>query len=172
MSPVSRYRRLLSLCLILSLFAQGFLFGAEEDSLPLSREALSREPAFLEIGLTLAQVWEREAPREVYSLRGNDPFLDDVVLFYGDYHYFYLYGNRVWQIRWDCRFEGTLAGLSLGMSPDEVVLHWGEADERAENSWFYVLEDRGWPQEARLVFDENEEGESFLTDIYVYRGDL
>lgn len=138
-------------------------------SLAAQEAASDDDPADL-LGMTLAELWARSAPAEVYPLRGEDSSLDDVVFFYADYRYLYLYNNRVWQVRWDRRSTAPVRGLTPGMTPGQVRDAWGEARQEVQNSWYYLLEDRGWPLEARLIFSAEPEGR--LTDIYLYRGDF
>ena len=59
-------------------------------------------------------------PREIFPLRGLEEAEDDVVFFYDESLYMFWYRNRVWQVRFDRRFERRVLGLTMGMSRTEV----------------------------------------------------
>jgi len=61
------------------------------------------------------------SPDSVYSLRLSRSEWDLVVFFYHDFQSFYFYKSRVWQIRFDHRYNGKLENLTMGMSPESVT---------------------------------------------------
>jgi len=120
------------------------------------------------IGLTLEQVYQRlGAPAEVYTLRGKTPEQDDVVFYYADHLYLFWFENRVWQVRVDSRFSGQVFSFSMGASRQQVTAELGRPIVQAPDSLVFHIEDRGYPIQARLYFDE-----SGLVDLYCFRGDL
>ncbi len=124
------------------------------------------------VGWNLRDVWETgEIPEEVYPLRAEAPEQDDVVFFYDDFHYLYLYGGRVWQVRWDRRAEEACGGIRPGMSEGEIRELWGEPEGQTEDSWLYLVEDRGWPLMLRIVYSRGESGGAEVVDVYLYRGE-
>jgi hypothetical protein len=107
------------------------------------------------------------APQEIFSLRGPQEEADDVVFFYPDCSYLFWHASRVWQVRFDRRFTGTVLGLTLGMSRERVSERMGAASGERGSALFYDLTGAAYPVRARLVFAGGA-----LTDVYVYRSDL
>jgi hypothetical protein len=142
--------------LFMLLIAGGLLSAQEELDLP----------AF--IGLTLEEVYRNLGPPgEVYTLRGEQPEQDDVVFYYPNHLYLFWFENRVWQVRVDGRFSGSIFTLSTGASRQQVIEAMGRPILQFPDSLVFHIEDRGYPIQARLYFDE--EG---LVDVYCFRGDL
>jgi hypothetical protein len=106
-------------------------------------------------------------PREVFSFRGVEPSQDNVVFFYTDFTYLFWYGNRVWQVRFDKRFDGTLFGVKLGMRLEEIRNGNGRAQTEQGDSIFFDVMEAEYPIRVRLVFVEG-----MLSDVYVYRSDF
>jgi hypothetical protein len=107
------------------------------------------------------------APREVFPFRGVEEPQDNVVFFYPDFTYLFWFKNRVWQVRCDKRFNGTLFGLRLGMSREEAKSEIGRIQiEQGDSLYFDVIE-ATYPIRVRLVF-----ADGILSDVYVYRSDF
>jgi hypothetical protein len=120
------------------------------------------------IGLTLEEVHQNlGVPVEVYALRGQEPEQDDVVFYYPSHLYLFWFENRVWQVRADSRFSGQVFALSMGASRQQVIAALGRPILEFSDSLVFHIEDRGYPIQARLYFDEGG-----LTDVYCFRGDL
>jgi hypothetical protein len=120
------------------------------------------------IGLTLEEVNQSLGmPVEVYALRGQKPEQDDVVFYYPNHLYLFWFQNRVWQVRVDSRFSGKVFSLAMGVSRQRVIETMGRPILEFEDSLVFHIEDRGYPIQARLYFDEGA-----LTDLYCFRGDL
>ena len=133
---------------------------------PLSAQEAADLPALL--GLTLAQAYEQLGPpAEVYVLRGTEPEQDDVVFYYASHLYLFWFRNRVWQVRTDRRFSGQVFSLSMGVSRRQVIETLGRPILEFEDSLVFHLEDRGYPVQARLYFEDGA-----LSDVYCFRGDL
>jgi len=144
------------LTLFLLLFPGGALFAQNNVDLP----AL--------IGLNLEEAHQRlGVPAEVCALRGGEPEQDDVVFYYASHLYLFWYENRVWQVRADRRFSGQVFALSMGTSRQQAIEAMGRPILEFPDSLVFHVEDRGYPIQARLYFDE--EG---LADVYCFRGDL
>lgn len=128
----------------------------------------ARDDALSLIGLQLFQVIGRfGAPSEVYPIRGESAWQDDVVFYYSNHLYFYWYDNRVWQIRFDRYFEGAFLGLSMGSSITAVEKLLGAPVYSKDNWAVFQLPDRGFPVRARLYFRDGA-----LDDAYIYRSDF
>jgi len=120
------------------------------------------------VGLTLAESLERlGAPAEVFALRGEEAWQDDVVFFYPQHLYLFWYQNRVWQVRLDAGYEGRFLGLGMGSRRAEVLAALGSPMKELPDSLIYQLEDRGYPVRLRLYFEEER-----LVDAYCFRADL
>ncbi len=90
-----------------------------------------------------------------------------MVYYYDSYVYLFWYDNRVWQVRLDKRYEGSLGGVFMG-DPKEKVLELLGAPFYADGeSIIYNLPDRGYPVRIRLFFEED-----LLSDLYIYRSDF
>jgi hypothetical protein len=146
-----------SALLAVLLFATALVRVSAEDFQPLPLIGMQLKEAVAAIGL----------PDEMFSFRGTEESLDNVVFYYADHRYLFWYKGRVWQVRCDRRFTGTLFGLSLGMTRDQVekISSWVLIPNG--DSLYFDLGDRGFPVRVRLVFTAN-----LLNDIYVYRSDF
>ena len=146
----------LLLTVLLFLLPSGLLSAQETLDLP----AL--------IGLGLEEVHQSlGAPAEVYTLRGPGPAQDDVVFYYSSHLYLFWFENRVWQVRTDRRFSGRVFSLPMGSSRQQVIETMGRPILEFPDSLVFHIEDRGYPVQARLYFDEGG-----LADVYCFRGDL
>ena len=132
----------------------------------LSAEELLDLPAL--IGLTLGEAHQGlGVPAEVYTLRGKAAEQDDVVFYYTNHLYLFWFENRVWQVRADRRFSGKVFGLPMGVTRERVIEALGRPVLEYPDSLVFHIEDRGYPIQARLYFDEQG-----LADAYCFRGDL
>jgi hypothetical protein len=123
---------------------------------------LNVEPASL-IGLSLENLLSRfGVPQAVYAVRGNEEWQDDVVFVYdaGD---FYVYKDRVWQIKLRAAY-----GIRLGDPRPAVFLTLGEEAQDFEDHIIFSLPSRGWPLALRINLDSS----GFVSAVYVYRPDF
>jgi hypothetical protein len=118
--------------------------------------------------MTLAEAYERFGiPVEVQSVRGDAPWQDDVVFRYEEGLSLFWFRQRVWQVRFDRRFQGSFLELTLGASRSRTIELLGEPFY-AEADWIlYNFAGDGFPVRLRLFFGENG-----LEDAYLYRGDF
>jgi hypothetical protein len=105
-------------------------------------------------------------PREIFPFRGAEDGEDNVVFFYDDYLYIFWFRNRVWQVRFDRRFEGEVLGLRPGMTRAQVEQASTRTLVSAGDSLYFDVAGASYPVRTRLVFDSDA-----LCDIYVYRSD-
>jgi hypothetical protein len=126
------------------------------------------------VGLTLQEAYEiLGVPEEVFPFRGAEVWQDNVVFYYNNHIYLFWYGNRVWQVRLDKRYEGNLGPRGdpeiffMGMERGLVRALLGEPFAEDEVSSIYLLPDQGYPVRLRLFFESG-----VLTDLYLYRGDF
>jgi hypothetical protein len=119
------------------------------------------------IGMDLAAALDAfGTPREIFALRGPSEADDDVVFFYDQCLYLFWFRNRVWQVRFDRRFDRRVLGLAIGMSRVQAEAACAAPLAGQDGSLYFDLADCPCPVRVRLLFDE--EG---LADIYVYRSD-
>lgn len=137
---------------MLLLFISGFL-SAEGD------------PAAY-LGFDLATLWNTcGVPTEVFPLRGDEPWQDDLVFRYGEDYSLFLFQNRVWQVR--VRSQGTLAGVSIGEPVDSLEELLGEPFGETEDSLVFNLPDSGFPVRLRVLVKDG-----VVVDLYLYRADF
>ncbi|MDR1239362.1 MAG: hypothetical protein LBK27_04545 [Treponema sp.] len=130
-----------------------------EVSLPA---VLGADPGSL-IGLSLENLLSRfGVPQAVYAARGNEAWQDDVVFVYGEAD-FYVFKDRVWQIRLKAAY-----GVKTGDPRPAVSLTLGEAAEEFADHIVLSLPSRGWPLALRINLDAS----GFVSAVYVYRPDF
>jgi hypothetical protein len=118
--------------------------------------------------MTLNEAFERfGVPAEVRSVRGDEPWQDDVVFRYDHGMSLFWFRQRVWQVRFDKGFTGSFLDLSLGASRARTVELLGHPFY-SEGDWLlYHFAGDGFPVRLRLFF-----GDGGLEDAYLYRGDF
>ena len=131
--------------------------ASAEDIEPLRLIGLEIKDAVAACGL----------PQEMFSYRGPEESLDNVVFYYPDHRYLFWYKNRVWQVRCDRRFAGAVFGFTLGMSRDQAEKSSPWLLVPSGDSLYFDLEEGSYPVRVRLAFTSSQ-----LTDIYVYRSDF
>lgn len=120
------------------------------------------------VGMELEKAYKDfGAPAEVFTVRGEDEWQDDVVFYYDSHFYLFWFENRVWQVRVDNRYPGDFFKLKMTNSEAEVIAELGVPFKRVGNSLFYDLQDRAYPLRLRLSFDNG-----LLVDAYCYRSDF
>lgn len=124
------------------------------------------DPA-LWLGLTPETAYTtRGAPAEVFPLEVADQTWQ-AVHFYPDHSYLFWASNRVWQVRLDRLWTGTLQGVAMGTPRADVEALFGEPVARGDTWTAWNLPYKAFPRRLRLVFTDE-----VLTDAYVYRSEL
>ena len=121
----------------------------------------SNEP-FSFVGMRLPELFERFGlPQEVFAVRGNEIWQDDIVFRYpaGD---FFIYRDRVWQVR-----VSSVRGISTGDPKQAVLLVWGSNIEDRGNHLLAPLPGGVWP----LMLRFNISNAGLVSDIFIYRPD-
>jgi hypothetical protein len=119
------------------------------------------------IGMDPGQVFAAlGAPREIFTWRGEEPAEDDIVFFYPDFRYVFWFQNRVWQVRFDSRYGGTVLGFSIGMDDAEARVRGEGRLQEAGDSLYLALDTGPYPIRMRLALVDGR-----IADIYVYRSD-
>jgi len=120
------------------------------------------------LGLSIADVLGRwGAPQSVFSVRGEEAWQDDVAFRYAEGFTFFLYGERLWQLRLSAPYAGSAYGLFLGDSLDKACSLLGEPLERSADRLVYRMPYQGYPVRLRLDLTDGK-----LSDIYLYRADF
>jgi len=119
------------------------------------------------LGLTPEAAYrDRGAPAEIYPLAVDDKRWQ-VVHFYTDHTYLFWSSNRVWEVRLDKLWAGTLKGISMGTSRPVVETAFGEPMAKGDTWSVWDLPYQTFPRRIRLIFTDG-----VLSDAYLYRSDL
>ena len=127
------------------------------------------------LGLSPEEAIEKMgSPSEVFSMRGDKEWQDDVVFYYKNHLYLFWFKNRIWQFRVDKRFQGTVMGIKSGTGRSDINKLFGKPLKNDDSSEIYLnplsitRDETGYPVRIRIYYDENNKA----SDIYVYRGDF
>lgn len=148
--------------LILLFLVFGINTAAVADKLPLAEEFTAR------LGWLPADAHQwLGGPENLFVYRGRVSEEDNVVYYYPDHVYLFWFRNRVWQVRADEDWTGSVDGVRMGMSREEVEKLWGPPINNFDAQPTWTLPDRGYPVRIRLYFNEDNR----LHDLYVFRSD-
>jgi hypothetical protein len=119
-------------------------------------------------------------PDAVFAVRGDAPWQDDVVFRYSQGYSFFWYKDRVWQIRFDANYKGSVLGLIKGDPKSKALSLLGKPLFQTEDSLVFEMPDRGYPVRLRVVFaargdpkpDVPEPDDAKASDFYLYRADF
>ncbi|MDR2313017.1 MAG: hypothetical protein LBE02_00600 [Spirochaetaceae bacterium] len=121
----------------------------------------AQDPALL-IGTTLSGLIERYGvPKQVYAVRGIAAWQDDVVFVY-DAGEFYIFGNRVWQLKFRSAYN-----IKDGDTKAAVARVLGEG-RNFEGYTLFQLPSKVWPIMLRVNWDASGRA----AGIYIYRSDF
>jgi hypothetical protein len=107
------------------------------------------------------------APQQLLTQRGEAPEQDNVVFFYPDCRSVFWYRDRVWQVRFDRRYRGSVMGFSIGMDRPAVDARCGGRLETRGDSLYYTIDTLRFPLRLRLVIEADR-----VCDMYLYRSDF
>jgi hypothetical protein len=130
--------------------------------LPQEEADPAGDPLFF-VGMTLADLIGRfGTPTAVFAARGNELWQDDVVFRYagGD---FYIYRDRVWQVKLASAF-----GVSNGNTKTATLTALGNTAQDRGDHALMPLSGGNWPLMLRVNFNET----GFVIAIYIYRPDF
>jgi len=114
------------------------------------------------VGMRLAEIVERfGTPKAVFAARGNELWQDDVVFQYNEGD-FYLYRDRVWQVK-----LASARGISTGDPKAAALLVLGSAAQDKGDHLLLPLASKSWP----LMFRVNLNSAGKVSAIYIYRPD-
>ncbi|MDR2471243.1 MAG: hypothetical protein LBD09_03925 [Treponema sp.] len=119
------------------------------------------DPAAI-IGMTLEELFTRYGvPKQVYAVRGTAAWQDDVVFVY-DAGEFYIFGNRVWQLKLRSAYH-----VKDGDNRAAVTRTLG-AGRDFEGYTLYQLPGKAWPLMLRINWTQAGRA----AEIYIYRPDF
>jgi hypothetical protein len=115
------------------------------------------------VGMTLADLYERfGTPTAVFAARGSELWQDDVVFRYagGD---FYIYMDRVWQVKLVSAF-----GVKNGDTKRAALTVLGNSVQDRGDHALLPVSGGNWPLMLRVNFNET----GIVSAIYIYRPDF
>lgn len=138
-----------------------------ETVAPLAALILPDDPVSL-LGCGLGDALERfGAPSHVSALRGEEAWQDDVVFSYATGYSLYWAGDRLWQLRFDPGYAGSVYGVFVGDSVDKTVSLLGSPYFRSSEAIVFRLAYKGYPVRLRVAVAAEK-----VSAIYLYRADF
>ena len=154
-----------ALCLLVCL---AFPLSAQTGSSGAFAIVLPADPAEL-LGIGPALAIERFGPpAKVFSVRGAEPWQDDVVFDYGGGFSLFLYKDRVWQIRIGESYAAPVFGFIVGSAAERAAAILGAPDLELSGAYEWDLPGEAWPVRLRGVVD----AAGSIRELYVYRADF
>ncbi len=139
----------------------------EGTTTPVAPSILDDDPASL-LGLTLADSFSRfGAPSSVGAVRGEAAWQDDVAFLYPKGYTLFVFGDRVWQLRFTKPYSGSIYGLFLGDGSDKALSILGQPFESGPSYFLYRMPYKSYPVRLRLAIQENK-----IVEAYLYRADF
>ena len=128
---------------------------------------LDDDPSSL-LGLDLAGAFSRfGVPSSVAAIRGDEAWQDDVAFVYGPGYSLFMYGNKVWQLRFAKPYSGSLYGLFIGDPSSKALSILGQPYETSATALSYRMPYKSYPVKLRLVLQDDR-----IVDAYLYRADF
>jgi hypothetical protein len=128
---------------------------------------LDDDPAAL-LGLGIAESISRFGPpASVYSVRGDEAWQDDVAFAYGPGYTLFLYGNKLWQLRFSKPYAGSIYGLFLGDDSAKALSVLGQPFEADASALQYRMPYKSYPVKLKLALVDDR-----IVDAYLYRADF
>jgi hypothetical protein len=133
-------------------------------SLPLfAQQAINNDERLSYVGLTLPELIGRFGiPRTVVAARGLELWQDDVIFEYAEGD-FYIYRDRVWQVR-----LASMYGISRNDRKAAVLLVLGDNAEDRGDYVLFPISGRNWPLMLRVNLNDS----GLVSEIYIYRPDF
>ncbi len=121
---------------------------------------LEDDPASL-LGLQLGECFARfGAPGAVSAVRGDAAWQDDVAFVYQAGYALFLYGDRLWQLRFTKPYAGSIYGLFLGDASDKALSILGQPFDSGADFLLYRMPYKSYPVRLRLALREDR-----ITDV-------
>jgi hypothetical protein len=161
--------RLIHCLSLASILAFSTLSALQADSTAGSTvpTILDDDPAGL-LGLSLGDFFSRfGAPTSVCAIRGDSAWQDDVAFIYASGYAFFLYNDRLWQLRFTKPYAGSIYGFFLGDNSEKVLSILGQPYENGSGFLLYRMPFKSYPVRLRLALQDDH-----VTDVYLYRADF
>ena len=141
--------------------------GAETPAGATAPAILSDDPADL-LCLILGDCYSRfGAPASVCAIRGDAAWQDDVAFIYASGYTLFLYGDRLWQLRFTKPYLGSIYGFFLGDGSEKVISILGQPYENGSGFLLYRMPYKSYPVRLKLFLQEDR-----VSDVYLYRADF
>jgi hypothetical protein len=128
---------------------------------------LDDDPAGL-LGLGLGELLARfGAPSSVCAVRGEAAWQDDVAFVYPNGYSLFMYGDRIWQLRFTKPYPGSIYGLFIGDSSDKALSILGQPYESGPGFLLYRMPYKSYPVRLKLGLQDER-----IVDVYLYRADF
>ena len=124
------------------------------------------------LGNEIENIFESEIlPSAIYPNRGIESDEDNVVFYYSNGFYLFLFDNRVWQIRFDQTFKEEILKIKMGILRSEILSEKLDAGlipiSTGEDFVTFEIIDSPYPVRMKLYFTDDK-----LDDLYIYRADF
>jgi hypothetical protein len=120
------------------------------------------------LGLGLQDLVARfGVPASVAAIRGDEAWQDDVAFVYGAGYSLFVYGNKVWQLRFVKPYAGSLFGLFIGDPASKALSILGQPFEASPAALSYRMPYKSFPVKLRLIVQDDK-----IVDAYLYRADF
>ena len=166
---MSRRTNLLFCLFLAAVFALGkpTALRADKPSGAATPAILDDDPASL-LGLSLGDSFSLfGAPISVHAIRGDSSWQDDVVFVYAPGYTLFLYGDRLWQLRFTKPYVGSIYGLFLGDNSAKALSILGQPYESGPGFFLYRMPYKSYPVRLRLALQEDR-----IMDAYLFRADF
>jgi hypothetical protein len=157
-------------CLALACILTGAPFlasAADAQAVGSAPTLLDDDPAAF-LGLSLAETFARfGAPASVMALRGDAAWQDDVAFVYETGYTLFMFGNRLWQLRFTKPYLGSIYGIFLGDDADKAISTLGQPYENGSGFLVFRMPYKSYPVRLRLALQGDR-----IVDAYLFRADF
>jgi hypothetical protein len=144
-----------------------FIFPLNSQERPLNT-GLSNDEQLSFIGMMMKDVVEKYGPpRTVAAARGIEPWQDDVVFQYTGVD-FYIFKDRVWQVKFTTTQGTSFFGISNGEPKSAVLLTLGNRAQDRGDHILLPISGKDWPLMLRVNFNNTNR----VNSIFLYRPDF
>jgi hypothetical protein len=147
--------------------AFGFPLASFAETQAGAVSILEDDPSGL-LGLALGDILARFGPPgSVSAVRGDSAWQDDVAFVYDSGFSLFVYGDKLWQLRFTKPYAGSIYGLFLGDGSDKALSILGQPYESGPGYLLYRMPYKSYPVRLRLALQEER-----IADAYLYRADF
>lgn len=148
-------------------FAAPCASAAEAQAGAAAPALLDDDPAAL-LGLSLGEAFARfGAPASVMPVRGDAEWQDDVAFVYGNGYTLFMFGDRLWQLRFAKPYLGSIYGIFLGDGSDKALSVLGQPYDNGPGFLLFRMPFKSYPVRLRLALQDDR-----IVDAYLFRADF